>query len=34
MFAIAFVLVVVETLTLQAGGVLTQQGIDHGIVPG
>ena len=29
----AFALVVVETLTLQAGGVLTQQGIDHGIVP-
>jgi ATP-binding cassette subfamily B protein len=30
----AFLLVMVETLTLQAGGVLTQQGIDHGIVPG
>lgn len=30
----AFALVVVETLALQAGGVLTQQGIDHGIVPG
>jgi ATP-binding cassette subfamily B protein len=30
----AFVLVVVETLALQAGGVLTQQGIDKGITPG
>ncbi len=32
--AIALVLVAVETLALQAGGVLTQQGIDHGITPG
>lgn len=30
----AFMLVLVETLALQAGGVLTQQGIDHGITPG
>jgi ATP-binding cassette subfamily B protein len=30
----AFVLVIVETLALQAGGVLTQQGIDRGITPG
>ncbi|MEK7426858.1 MAG: ABC transporter ATP-binding protein [Actinomycetota bacterium] len=30
----AFVLVVFETLALQAGGVLTQQGIDRGITPG
>ena len=30
----AFVLVVLETLALQAGGILTQQGIDHGIVDG
>jgi ATP-binding cassette subfamily B protein len=30
----AFVLVVLETLALQAGGLLTQQGIDHGITPG
>jgi ATP-binding cassette subfamily B protein len=32
--AAAFVLVVVETLALQAGGLLTQQGIDRGIIPG
>ena len=32
--ALAFGFVVVETLALQAGGVLTQQGIDHGITPG
>ena len=32
--AIAFVLVVLETVALQAGGVLTQQGIDKGITPG
>ncbi len=30
----AFVLVVVETLALQAGGILTQQGIDRGIAQG
>ncbi len=30
----AFVLVVLETLALQAGGVLTQQGIDNGIAKG
>ncbi len=30
----AFALVVVETLALQAGGLLTQQGIDHGISKG
>lgn len=30
----ALALVVVETLALQAGGVLTQQGIDRGITPG
>jgi ATP-binding cassette subfamily B protein len=32
--AVAFVLVVLETVALQAGGLLTQQGIDRGIVPG
>lgn len=32
--AAAFVLVVAETLALQAGGLLTQQGIDRGIIPG
>ncbi len=32
--AIAFVLVVLETVALQAGGVLTQRGIDQGITPG
>ncbi len=32
--AIAFGLVVVETVALQAGGLLTQQGIDKGITPG
>ncbi len=31
---IAFVLVVLETVALQAGGVLTQRGIDQGITPG
>jgi ATP-binding cassette, subfamily B, bacterial len=31
---LAFVLVVLETFALQAGGVLTQQGIDRGITPG
>jgi ATP-binding cassette, subfamily B, bacterial len=30
----ALLLVVLETLALQAGGLLTQQGIDHGITPG
>jgi ATP-binding cassette subfamily B protein len=30
----AFVLVVIETLALQAGGILTQQGIDRGIAQG
>ena len=30
----ALVLVVLETLALQAGGLLTQQGIDRGITPG
>jgi ATP-binding cassette, subfamily B, bacterial len=32
--AVAFVLVALETVALQAGGVLTQQGIDKGITPG
>ena len=32
--AIAFVLVVLETVALQAGGLLTQRGIDQGITPG
>jgi ATP-binding cassette, subfamily B, bacterial len=32
--AIAFVLVVLETVSLQAGGLLTQRGIDRGITPG
>lgn len=32
--ALAFVLVVVETLMLQAGGILTQRGIDDGIAVG
>lgn len=32
--ALAFVLVVIETLMLQAGGILTQRGIDNGIAVG